>query len=76
VAYVKDAARDKGFVAFGEGEFSQTDYFTRLKKMNYAAPLSLHIEYDWAKGGEKNRETLAKALRESLVVLRKWLAAA
>lgn len=76
VAYIKDAARGKGFVPFGEGEFGQTDYFTRLKKMNYAAPLSLHIEYDWAKGGEKNREVLAKALRESLGVLRNWLAAA
>jgi len=75
VAYIKDAARDKGFVPFGEGEFGRTDYFTRLKKMNYTAPLSLHIEYDWAKGGEKTRGTLAKALRESFSVVRTWLAA-
>jgi len=76
VAYIKDAARDKGFVAFGKGEFGQTNYFARLKQMNYASPLSLHIEYDWAKGGDKNRETLARALRDSLAMLRKWLAAA
>jgi sugar phosphate isomerase/epimerase len=76
VAYIKDADRKRHFVAFGEGEFGRTDYFTRLKRMNYAAPLSLHIEYDWTRGGEKSRETLARALRESLGVLRKWLAAA
>lgn len=76
VAYIKDAARGKGFVAFGEGDFGQTDYFTRLKQMNYAAPLSMHIEYNWARGGEKNREALARALRESLTTVRKWIAAA
>lgn len=76
VGYIKDADRKRGFLAFGEGEFGRTGFFTRLKQMHYAAPLSLHIEYNWAKGGEKNRETLAQALRESLGVLRKWLAAA
>ncbi len=76
VAYIKDADRKRRFVAFGEGEFSGTDYFTRLKQMHYAAPLSMHIEYNWAKGGERNRDALAKALRESLATVRKWIAAA
>lgn len=76
VAYIKDAHRERRFVAFGDGEFGQTDYFTRLKQMNYAAPLSMHIEYNWAKGGERNRETLAAALRDSLAMTRKWIAAA
>jgi sugar phosphate isomerase/epimerase len=76
VAYIKDAHRQRHFVAFGEGEFSSTDYFTRLKQMNYTAPLSMHIEYDWARGGEQNRAALGRALRESLGTLRKWMAAA
>jgi sugar phosphate isomerase/epimerase len=76
VAYIKDADRKRRFVAFGEGEFGQTDYFTRLKQVNYSAPFSMHIEYDWAKGGEQNRAALARALRESLATLRKWVAAA
>lgn len=76
VAYIKDADRKRRFVAFGEGEFGKTDYFTRLKQMNYATPFSVHIEYDWAKGGGQNRETLARALRESLATVRKWIAAA
>lgn len=76
VAYIKDADRKRRFVRFGEGEFNRTDYFSRLKAMNYRAPLSVHIEYDWAQGGPENRETLAAALRDSLGVLRKWVAAA
>lgn len=76
VAYIKDADRERRFVAFGEGEFGQTDYFTRLKQMNYSAPFSMHIEYDWAKGGEQNRAALAGAVRESLAMLRKWVGAA
>lgn len=76
VAYIKDVRRQGRFVAFGEGEFGQTDYFTRLKQMNYSAPFSMHIEYEWAEGGEQNRAALAKALRESLAALRRWIAAA
>ena len=76
VAYIKDADRQRHFVPFGEGEFGRTDYFTRLKRINYSAPLSVHIEYDWGRAGEQNREKLARALAESLGVLRKWLVAA
>jgi len=76
VAYVKDADRTRRFVRFGTGEFARTDFFTRLKQMGYAAPLSLHIEYDWADGGEQTRAALARALRDSLGVLRQWLRAA
>lgn len=77
VAYIKDARRGQGFVRFGEGEFGGTDYFSRLRKMGYTAPLSLHIEYAWAAGGKpKDRETLAAALRDSLNTLKGWLARA
>jgi L-ribulose-5-phosphate 3-epimerase len=76
IAYVKDTDRRK-FVPFGEGEFGRTDFFKRLKAMNYTAPLSLHIEYDWDQGGKaRNRQALAKALRDSVRTLRQWLAAA
>ncbi len=77
IAYIKDAKRGKGFVRFGEGEFSQTDYFKRLKAMGYSAPFSLHIEYPWVKPGEeKTRAALAPALKDSLRVLKGWLATA
>ncbi|MDW8311064.1 MAG: TIM barrel protein, partial [Verrucomicrobiales bacterium] len=62
VAYIKDAHRQRRFVPFGEGEFGQTDFFTRLKQMRYAAPLSLHIEFDWARDGRRDRATLAAAV--------------
>jgi sugar phosphate isomerase/epimerase len=76
VAYVKDYKRGAGFVAFGEGDFGQTDFFHRLHAMNHRVPLSVHIEYDWAKGQTKTRETLLIALKNSRSALGKWLAAA
>lgn len=76
VAYVKDTHRERRFVPFGEGEFGQTDFFTRLKRMNYAAPLSLHIEFDWAREGRRDRAALAAAVRHSAGKLREWLARA
>jgi len=73
VAYVKDVRRPKSFVAFGEGEFGKTDWFKRLKQMNYAAPFSVHIEYEWAgKGNPKTREGLLKAMKQCAAALRKW----
>lgn len=75
IAYVKDARRGEGFVPFGQGEFGSTDFFSRLRKMNYTAPFSMHIEFEWAgKGNPKTREALVKTLSESRQMLRKWSA--
>ena len=77
VAYVKDVSRAKQFVPFGEGEFGKSDWFKRLKQMNYAAPFSLHIEFNYAgKGNPKTRDALLQALRNSAGVLRRWVAEA
>lgn len=76
VAYIKDTHRVRRFVPFGEGEFGQTDFFTRLKRMNYAAPLSMHTEFDWARDGQRDRAALAAAVQHSANKLREWLAAA
>jgi len=74
VAYIKDAKIGGGFVRFGEGAISKTDYFQQLRGMEYHAPFSLHVEFDWSNGGSnKNRETLVKALRESCSTLRSWM---
>ena len=77
VAYIKDVKRGRGFVPFGEGEFAGSDIFHELKRMNYQAPLSFHIEFDWAgKGTTKTRPALVKTLADSRRVLGQWLAAA
>lgn len=77
LAYVKDVKRPRELKPFGEGEFSQTDYFKRLKQMNLTAPLSMHIEYEWCpKGQEKTRAGMLKMLQQNLSVLKGWLAAA
>jgi sugar phosphate isomerase/epimerase len=75
IAYIKDYKIGTGFVAFGEGDFGQTDYFRRLRAMNYRQPLSMHIEYDWAKGQPKTRELMVKTLKESRQTLARWIAA-
>lgn len=76
VAYVKDARRPSSFVPFGQGEFGAANFFPLLARMGYRAPLSMHIEYDWAPEGKKTREGLLKALKESRQVLGEWLAKA
>jgi sugar phosphate isomerase/epimerase len=77
VAYMKDAKMTGRWVPFGEGDVGRLGYFKLLKKMDYNAPISMHMEYDWTqKGKATNREALVKALRESAAVLRKWLAEA
>jgi sugar phosphate isomerase/epimerase len=74
IAYVKDVKRGGGWVPFGQGDIASTGYFKLLKQMDYRAPVSLHIEFDWADGGKsKTRPTLVKALQESAQVLRRWL---
>ena len=32
---------------FGEGNIGRVGYFQLLREINYRAPISLHIEYDW-----------------------------
>ena len=73
VAYVKDARHGASWVRFGEGDIARTGYFKRLQQLGYAAPFSLHIEFDWSEGGRsRSRESLLRALRESRVVLQQW----
>ncbi len=73
VAYVKDWTPAQGFVPFGEGMFAKTDFFQRLKRMHYSAPLSVHNEYDWAGGRkEHTRARLTAALKSDLTVLKRW----
>lgn len=77
VAYVKDTHRQRRFVPFGEGEFGQTDLFRRLKEMNYRAPLSIHIEYNWDDGGKDHTQAaLLKAAGDCTKAVRGWLAKA
>lgn len=74
VAYVKDVKRGTGWVPFGQGEISTVGYFSLLRKMGYRAPLSLHVEFDWAAGGKtKTRAALLAALQQSATALRGWL---
>lgn len=75
VAYVKDAKRGAGFVPFGEGDFGKTNIFRRLRAMDYRAPLSMHIEYEWVpKGQPKTRAALLNALKASRQMLTHWMA--
>jgi sugar phosphate isomerase/epimerase len=77
IVYVKDVKRGGRWVPFGEGDIGRVGYFQLLRKMNYRAPISLHIEYDWT-GPEKQktRSALTRALQESAHALRGWLAMA
>ncbi|MGA2255500.1 MAG: sugar phosphate isomerase/epimerase family protein, partial [Thermoguttaceae bacterium] len=72
VVYVKDVQRPDRFVPFGQGEFGQSGFFPMLAKMNYRAPLSLHVEYEWAPQGKKIRSALAAVLKENRNVLGQW----
>jgi sugar phosphate isomerase/epimerase len=72
VAYIKDRKLGGNWVPFGEGEIPRTDYFKALKALNYNAPFSLHIEFDWDKQG-KNRASLLAALKQSATVLSSWI---
>ena len=77
VAYVKDTDPGRRFVRFGEGEFSRTDWFSRLKAMHYRAPFSIHIEFDWTGPDKrKTREAMVKSLQECVATLRQWISKA
>jgi len=74
VVYVKDVKRAGRWVRFGEGDIAATGYFKLLKELKYQAPVSMHIEYDWADGGKtKTRPALVEVLRHSARMLRRWL---
>ena len=72
IVYVKDVRRPDRFVPFGQGEFGHSGFFPMLAKMNYSAPLSLHVEYPWAPQGKKTRSALAAVLKENRRVLGQW----
>jgi sugar phosphate isomerase/epimerase len=74
IAYVKDVQPGRGWVRFGQGEISRVGYFEMLKRLNYHAPLSLHVEFDWSEGGKNHsRSALVQALQASSKTLRGWL---
>jgi sugar phosphate isomerase/epimerase len=74
VVYVKDVKRGGGWVPFGLGDIGHVGYFKLLRQMDYRAPISLHIEFDWTENGKaKTRKALVTTLRESAQVLRRWL---
>lgn len=70
IAYVKDAKRGEEFVPFGKGEVNWPQYFGWLRQMNYRAPLSVHIEYEWS---PKDRDTLLKNLADCRRAVSQWL---
>jgi sugar phosphate isomerase/epimerase len=77
VAYVKDVTWDGRWVPFGQGALGELGYFHLLKEMGYHLPIELHIEFDWSAGGtSQNRAALVTALKDSALVLRRWLAQA
>jgi sugar phosphate isomerase/epimerase len=68
VVYVKDVQRPSRFLPFGQGEFGRSGFFPLLARTNYRAPLSLHMEYEWAPKGQ----SLVAALKENRRVLGQW----
>jgi len=74
VAYVKDPKPPATWVRFGEGAVAKSGYFKILRESGYAAPISMHIEFDWSDGGKsKDRAALLNALKDSSRTLHKWL---
>jgi sugar phosphate isomerase/epimerase len=77
VAYVKDVTWEGHWVPFGKGALGELGYFHLLKEMGYRLPIELHVEFDWSAGGtSQNRAALVTALKDSALVLRRWLAQA
>jgi sugar phosphate isomerase/epimerase len=72
VVYLKDVKRPAQFVPFGQGEFGRASFFDLLAKTNYRAPLSMHVEYDWAPRGQKTRERLVETLKSNRRVVGQW----
>jgi sugar phosphate isomerase/epimerase len=77
VAYLKDVKRPRSFVPFGQGEFGRSGYFKLLKQMDYQAPFSIHIEFNWAgPGNQKTQTALVKALQDCRQAVQRWVAEA
>ena len=72
VVYLKDLRRPRSFVRFGDGEFARSGFFELLKKMNYDAPLAIHIEYPWAAAGHKDQATMIEMLKHSRSTVADW----
>jgi sugar phosphate isomerase/epimerase len=72
IVYLKDVKQSERFVALGEGEVGKTDFIQLLVKMDYRAPLSIHIEYPWAPEGQKTRAAMVETLKNSRRVLADW----
>ena len=76
IAYVKDVIPPKQWLALGKGEFEKANWFPRVRKLNLRAPISLHIEYDWAAGAAKTYDGMLAALRADTDTLKAWMAKA
>jgi sugar phosphate isomerase/epimerase len=75
LVYLKDTNAAKQFVPLGEGLVGATGYFAVLKKLKYRAPISLHIEYSASPSSQpETRAELMQAVRQSLKILKQWLA--
>jgi sugar phosphate isomerase/epimerase len=72
IVYVKDVQRPSRFVPFGQGEFGRTDFSRLLAQMNYAAPFSMHVEYEWAPPGHKTRAALVETLKRNRRAMELW----
>lgn len=76
IAYVKDWKRGADFVPFGDGEIGGSGFFSRLMKLGYQLPVSMHLEYAWAATkADRTRGQLLKALLHDKKVLQQWLGA-
>jgi sugar phosphate isomerase/epimerase len=72
VVYVKDVRQRSQFVPFGQGEFGRTGFFPMLAKLGYHAPLSMHVEYEWAPHGHKTQAALVEALKGNRQAIQRW----
>lgn len=72
--YIKDVRRPSTFVPFGQGDFQNFGFFGLLRQMNYQAPLSIHVEYNWSPAAPKTRVGMVKMLRENRRVVEQWIA--
>jgi L-ribulose-5-phosphate 3-epimerase UlaE len=70
--FVKDCVCENGKiknVPLGEGMVDKK-FFAMLKEMNFAGPISIHVEY---LDRSKDKMVLAEAFRKDLATLKLWL---
>ena len=70
--YLKDVKRPAKWLPMGEGEIHKTGFLDYLREIKYSAPISIHIEYDWAAGKEKTPALLGESLKRDAQVIRRW----